>query len=283
MEKNVSIKDVYDLIQGLVKKNEEIVEQNNKIKEELKNEIKDLKKDICEEFLQIRDENAKLKKENENLKQRLLVNERKHKKYNLILYGMKEKDNELEDIQTVLELFNTKLNVVCSYTDLRDIYRIYTKNGKIKPILIEFVNYKLKKEIQANAKELKGSGIYISNDYTTEDYKKQKILRAHLKKARLNNKEATIKNNILIINNKKFTYEDLINKENTAEEGQKNQEEEFLEVVGSSRSSSVHSSLPMQDEEQEGNKSSCSQNPKKRKKKPYVYMTTGKRSNRVKK
>lgn len=212
-EDNVSIKDLYKLLLEVKNKNDKLQIQNNTTKEEIKQEIRSTKNDIFKELEKIKEENNEIKKENENLKNRVLNCERKLKKFNLIFYGLQEEEEELTIIQNFLDLINDKLNIDCNFSDIRDIYRIGLKEtgkDRPRPMVVEFVNYKLKIEILTNAKKLKGTGIFIANDYTSEDYEKHKILITHLKKARINNHHAVIKNNALIINGEKYIYEVLV-------------------------------------------------------------------------
>lgn len=213
-KENVSNIDLYNLLLEVKKKNEELQIQNNNTKEEIKQEIRSTKIEIFQELANLKQENNELKKENQILKYRLLNCERKLKKFNLIFYGLQEEEEELVGIQNILDLINQKLNIDCNFSDIRDIYRIGQKTAdKNRPTVVEFINYKLRTEILANSKKLKGTGIFITNDYTPEDYEKHKILIAHLKTARSNNHHAVIKNNVLIINGDKYTCEDLENNE----------------------------------------------------------------------
>lgn len=213
-KENVSNIDLYNLLLEVKKKNEELQIQNNNTKEEIKQEIRSTKIEIFQELANVKEENNELKKENQILKYRLLNCERKLKKFNLIFYGLQEEEEELVGIQNILDLINQKLNIDCNFSDIRDIYRIGQKTAdKNRPTVVEFINYKLRTDILANSKKLKGTGIFITNDYTPEDYEKHKILIAHLKTARSNNHHAVIKNNVLIINGDKYTCEDLENNE----------------------------------------------------------------------
>ncbi|KAG5868131.1 hypothetical protein JTB14_031439 [Gonioctena quinquepunctata] len=128
--------------------------------------------------------NSELKKSVEISKERVLINERKQKKYNLIVYGMQEEGDEVRDIENFI---NNRCGVEFKFHDLRDWYRIgesRQNTGRPRPIVVELIFYEQRESILEKASKLKGSGIYISKDYMREDYNSRKILFTHLKTAR---------------------------------------------------------------------------------------------------
>ena len=206
----VTNQDLYNLIQGLVAKSEQIQQQNENLKNELKQEIQSVKNDFSQQLTKITKESLSLREENTVLREKVTVLERKNKKYNLIVNGLEESESEVNDIQGFLDIINNKLQVDCRFADLRDIYRFGKKQAeKHRPLFVELISYKLKIEILNKAKELKGTRIFISHDYTPEDYEQQKVLRKNLAIAKANNCQAFIKKNTLFINGKPFTVDSL--------------------------------------------------------------------------
>ncbi|KAJ8945903.1 hypothetical protein NQ314_009012 [Rhamnusium bicolor] len=126
---------------------------------------------------------------------------------------------ENETYKDVLSLINNKFKIACTEKDIRDAYRIGKKDKEaIRPLVVELLSYNLKSQILCNAKDsLKNSGIYITQDHTQEDYQKRKFLYGQLKIAREKGCSAKIKNNILVVNDKNYKYEDLIKETNTEE------------------------------------------------------------------
>lgn len=207
----ITNKDLYKLLQSVLNKNIEIENEIKENRETFKQEIAELKKEHSQQFQDLRNENEILKQENEKLKDKINLVERKTKKYSLFVYGLKEEENNLEDIQQLLNLCVETLNLSCTFSDFRDIYRIgNSTEGKIRPLVAEVVSYQLKSEILKNCKVLKGSGIFITHEYTSTDYKNRKLLRKNLSLARSLNLNANIKNNILYVEEEKYTLEDLI-------------------------------------------------------------------------
>lgn len=198
---------------------------------ELKQEIRDLRSDINKELESLKLSNIKLEKENDVLKNKLLLLERKTRKYNLVIYGLEESEREVKE--DVLEVLSNIIQIQCTPSNFRDIYRIGKKvEGQIRPIVIEVLNYQLKLDILINARaksnELKRCKIFISQDYCPEDYQKRKFLAKHLKAAKEKQYKAFIKGDTLVVNGEQYSYETLKNK--TATEQNKHDESPTSEV-----------------------------------------------------
>ncbi|VEN35120.1 unnamed protein product, partial [Callosobruchus maculatus] len=126
------------------------------------------------------------------------------------VYGLEEKGDQADDIQSILKILNETLNITCNFGDFRDFYRIGIPTGEtVRPFVVETISYSLKTAIIANAKHLKGTGIFLTQDYTEADYNKRKILVTRLKEARKYKLNAKIKNNKLVINEVEYTIESL--------------------------------------------------------------------------
>lgn len=188
--------------------------------EQIKSEIRDLRNQLNKEIDTLKSQNTELEKQNQELKNKVSNIEKKLKKYNVIVYGVDGSENETSI--EVLKIINEKLHITCSINDFRDIYRIgQTIQGRIRPVVLEVLNYQLKLDILAKAKlnqnDLKKNKIYFAYDYTSEDYIKRKSLIGHLKAAREKNYKAFIRNNVLIVNGEEYTYEYLENNGQIAE------------------------------------------------------------------
>lgn len=189
--------------------NQQISAQVSEIKQELINyklEVKGELEVLKETIKHITEEYTELKKRAENI-------ERKLKKNNLIIYGLKE--NQQEDIlEKVGDLFRTKLSVEINTDVIRDSYRIGNfDDTKTRAILVEFLNNKTKSEVLLNAFRLKGSGIAISPDLTQTDYLRRKFLLSQVKIEKANGHTAKIKGKCLILDDVSYSYEDLIKKQ----------------------------------------------------------------------
>ncbi|CAH0562979.1 unnamed protein product [Brassicogethes aeneus] len=256
-DNEISNSDIFKLLQN-------VQNQNKSLKEELINEIRSIKSDISKEIENIKTENANLKSENLILKKRLLTTERTLKKYNLFIYGVKEEERK-PDEDIILSLVNNKLDIKCVSEEFRDIYRVGKKvTEKSRPIAIELTHYKLKLNILKAANKLKGTNIFVSQDYTQEDYQKNKLLYKYKKRALAENSEAYIKNNNLFINGEIVTYEELLEKENLSEELEESEAEEVEVSAGNSKivnsKNSKRKENPSIEEETDNKRKSLSSN-----------------------
>lgn len=159
----------------------------------------------------LQEHNNKIQK----LEQRCLYLERKLRKNNIVIFGLKIDGDDLvnQTITRINELFD--LHVTTS--DFNNIYKI--GKGTDRPIVVEFVSFLKKKEIFSKPEKLralKGTDISVSNDLCQEDRRDQKILRGHLKTAREKGQQARLVGNKLEVDKKLYAIRDL--KEDSASE-----------------------------------------------------------------
>nr|CAI5830427.1 unnamed protein product [Callosobruchus analis] len=201
---------LYELIKTVITQNKELREELKETKNQITTQITELKKEFTEQYQQLVQANEKLREDNDRLKEKINTIERRLKKFSFVVYGLEEEGNQTDDIQSILKILNETLNITCNFGDFRDFYRIGIRTGEsIRPVVVETVSYSLKTAIIANAKHLKGTGIFVTQDYTEADYNKRKILVTRLKEARKSKLNAKIKNNKLIINNVEYSIESL--------------------------------------------------------------------------
>lgn len=199
-KKNISNDDIYRALMNLTAQNTEI-----------KEDIKFLKKNFEKELLEIKVENEKLKEENNELKQKIRSIQRNMKKNSIIIHGYQESDNE-NTLNTVLMLVNEKLESELVVQEVNNAYRIGIKEtNKIRPIRLELNSYIKRSEIISHSRKLKGTGIYIRGDLTSDDLEELKLLKKHLAQAKKNNIPAKIQNFKLTVNGETYTYQDLKN------------------------------------------------------------------------
>nr|CAI5826531.1 unnamed protein product [Callosobruchus analis] len=191
-----------------------LIKDSNK---EIKANIEQINRNINELKTELGNVNAKYNKieeENKILKNRIQTLENKYKKYNIVIYGVSE--TEENPIAEALEFVNKELKVAVDQNSIRDAFRIGRKqeegSSKERPLLVECLHHSTKLDILVNAKKLpRGCGYFVADDYTAEEYQKRKVLYSHLKKARETHNSAYIKKNILYVNGSQYTYEDLVN------------------------------------------------------------------------
>lgn len=204
--------DIKELLKSLLASNNEIKEEIKQNRIALSTEIRELKEDLHTEIRELKGEIQVLEKEVSGLKERLRRVEGDAKKYKLMIYGLEEeeKGDLLQDIGNCIELFTQKLGLDCRFTDLRNVYRVGKPiDGHIRPVSIETSSIFLKNDILKHAKKLKGTSIFITPEYTKEDYEERKILRKYLKEAREKKQTAQIRNKKLLVEGREFSVEEL--------------------------------------------------------------------------
>lgn len=172
--------------------------------------MESLKLEIHSEIQILKEENEVLKKENSELKNRMNTLERQNKKYNIVVYGLCEEQNEQDDTQKFLDLAKHELEIDYSLTDFRSIRRIgkKTKNNN-RPLSVECMTQTQKKIFLDKSEKLKDKKIYISNELSQADYQQRKNLYINLKRAKDLGLDAKIKGNALFINSISYTLEQL--------------------------------------------------------------------------
>lgn len=195
----------------------EIKQSNEEIKgdiKEIKNELQKQSKKITELEKQV----DELSNNNRKLEKNLKVVNNKLRRKNIVVYGIPEDENPLPFF---IKIVKEKLEVLIEEQHVADHYRLGPKyEERNRPVLIEFLGINKKQEIFRNVRKFKGSGISITNEQTGEERKIHRTLYKHLKCAREKNQQAKIVKNRLIVNGVGFTYDQLIEKEetNTVEE-----------------------------------------------------------------
>jgi hypothetical protein len=151
-----------------------------------------MKKDLLEDLFELISD---LKNRINSLDEKIINNERDRRRKNLIIKGFLEteqNENELEE--RVLEFINSKLQVKVDNRDIDSIFRVGTNNlnnNKRRNIILKLTTEKVKNEIFKSKLKLKGSEIYIDNDYSKEVL--QKIYEKRQRK-KCQNKKSDIKN-----------------------------------------------------------------------------------------
>lgn len=170
----------------------------------------------------------KLEKTLINLENKYLSLERRIRKNNIIIFGLKiDKQNLIEETIAIL---NSLLGISLNKTEVINCYVIGKYESK-QGILLELSTYFKKLEIYQNVTKLKGKSITIVNDLCDEDQATNRILRKYLKIAKQNNKQARIRGNTLEIESKFYTVEELEKKgveETVSSENEDSEEDEEL-------------------------------------------------------
>lgn len=198
------------------------------LKDEIKDEIKLVKAtvDLIQDSIKnveskVQFLESKVEVNSENLKAQrneIEILQQQVKKLNVVIVGMtdflneteEELRNKLQDLfSNSLEINNRKIHVdVC--------YRMGRFSAiKQRNILVKFNTESDRKEVMEKRNLLKEKKlrIYINEDLTKSVLLKRKLLREECTKLRLQGKNASVKGNFLVIENKKYIMEEGIVKQ----------------------------------------------------------------------
>lgn len=173
------------------------------------NRINESQLQARKEIVLLKEENEKLKTENETKNDRIKRIEREMRAKNAVINGILEDNDEMDLNESIRQIIIDKLEIDCKKEDIESVRRIGIKGQYSRPIHVKFQNESVRNNIMKNKKKLKGSNIYIDEDYTQEIREERKILREVLKKEKQEGKNAYIKYNKLISNKEVYTIKDV--------------------------------------------------------------------------
>ena len=184
--------------------------------------------DIQREMTKLRKENEELREENRMMRDaangqlsRIEWLEREIRKRNVVMQGVEEEKNESEEqlMVKVKEVFNRMNLAALRETDITELRRIgKEREGFKRPVLMEVRTMNMKMEILRKKNKLRGTEIYINEDYPKEVQKQRRDLVKFMRTAREQGHEATLIYNKLRISGRIYTLEQLGEDEQTRKE-----------------------------------------------------------------
>lgn len=172
------ITDVEEVLMQSFKKETVIKELSKSIAEGLYKQFEKEFDGLKQEITDIKQEFEEFKKqaveEKANMEKKLNRLEQYSRGKNLTIFGIKEeKEENIEKV--ILEIFNSKLGTKLTEQDVDRCRRVGKHNrDKPRPVLVNFVNYRMKISIYQLKKKLKGTRIIIKEDLTRENVKTYK-------------------------------------------------------------------------------------------------------------
>ena len=200
-----------------------LVEMNSKF-DTIKTDMKDMKDSFAhiktevdgmkETVVKMKAENESLHKENKEMKTKLANLELKtdelecrSKRNNLLFYGFDRPDNETaKDCEETVQDFLTDRLEMSQSVEFDRVHRLNNKANS--PIIARCTYFKDKDKILKSRGKLRGSTIFIGEDFSVRVRDIRKKLTPHLKAARNNGKRATMIYDHLLIDGKKFGIDD---------------------------------------------------------------------------
>lgn len=211
-----------------------IIDEIHQTRVELKSAI-----DASEARIQLRIEESyerirKLEEENTYLKEKIEKLERQQNSTNIVIFGLNKERHEIS-FEYLRDELQSLLQIDLSINQIKNIHCLGSQ--KNCPVKVEFVSYLTKKNIFANCKKLKGTGISIAHDLTAQQRADLVVLKRHLQTHRLDkNKKSFIKGNKLIVDEIEYAVEQLLEIE---------QGEEFPDEVTKTNSTPATPTQPL--------------------------------------
>ena len=201
-EPELTLKDVMAVLTSVHSKVDELKTDMKEIKESydsMKSDVEDMKEAMAE----LATENTYLKTQLGDLARKTDDLECRSKRNNIILHGLPRSDDETpQDCEdTVRELLTDKLEMA------EDVQfdRVHRLSGKPNsPIVARCSFYKHREKILKERNKLKGSNIFIGEDFSLRVREIRKKLIPHLKTARNQGKRATMVYDHLLIDGRKL-------------------------------------------------------------------------------
>lgn len=164
----------------------------------------DLKLDcVMLEMKQVKEENKRLKEKVDDQGERIINLEREVRKRNLVMRGILDKEGEKEGetrdkVSAVMQKIGVNFDIK---EELDEVRRIGKYNPqKKRPVLIKLTREATRARILRNTKVLKGTEIWIDEDYPKEVQEERRRLIPHMKEARERGYRAQLRYNKLIVN-----------------------------------------------------------------------------------
>lgn len=167
---------------------------------------------VVDELKMIKHENARLKEKVKTQEERILQLEREVRKKNIVINGVEDVENEDESeredkVSTLINKIGVEINM---REDIDEIIRVgkYSREKK-RPILVKLNKERMRTKILQSTKNLKGTKIWINEDYPRDVRVERKMLVHQMKEARNKGCRAQIRYNKLIINDEVYTAGDI--------------------------------------------------------------------------
>ena len=157
-----------------------------------------------------RKENLLLKESIKEQDSRFELLEKEIRKNNIIIQGVVDENDEKEEnvtekVQNILTKMGVKVDVEMDASEIR---RIGTyKPNRNRPILVKLQKWKTKMEIYKLTKNLKGSDIWINDDFSKKVQAERKCLTPYLQQVRQQGSTAYLRYNKMIIDGKVYGKE----------------------------------------------------------------------------
>ena len=104
-----------------------------------------------------------------DISSRLNDSEDRARRSNLVFFGIADCECETwqQSEEKIIEVCSTRLNIGIGSTDIERAHRLGRYNvSRNRPIIVKLSHFKMKQQILSNTKQLKGSNLSVSEDYS---------------------------------------------------------------------------------------------------------------------
>ena len=149
-----------------------------------------------------------LKRQNEILAKHINDLDSYSRRSNLIFEGVPESKREnpwykIEDILT------TNLGIDTTYMQIERCHRLHSSQTSPKPIIIRFNWFANRQEVWENRRKLKGTSIFIKEDFPPDIQRARQSMNATLSLAKTADKRATLKTDKLIFKGEAYSADNI--------------------------------------------------------------------------
>lgn len=204
-----TLEDVYKLMQESKEKMEssfkEVNEKIDSIEKGLKDRIENQEKKITK----LEEENVRLKESIKTLEEKQDDLENRSRRNNLIFYGIEDRQaNEswAESSTKIISIIRDVMKIEdISCRDIERAHRLGSRAGQ-RPIIVKFAHFGVRERVISARVSLKGSNIFIGEDYSRRVREEREVLISEMKAARERGCTATVTFNKLKVDGKIFKY-----------------------------------------------------------------------------
>lgn len=162
----------------------------------------------------MKEENFNLKKQVKELENKVDYLENQSRRNNLVIYGLQEDNAESwQDTENKARAFVSDFfKITLEERDVERAHRLDAKRDGATsnlPVILKFINHKIKEKIIKNCKKLKGTRFSIADDFSAKVRDECRQLKPFSEQAKKDGHNATLRFNKIVINNKSMSIHEI--------------------------------------------------------------------------
>ncbi|CAG4973358.1 unnamed protein product [Parnassius apollo] len=162
---------------------------------------------INEKFQELSNKYDNLQTQVLDQEKRIFALEKANKQRNLVFFGVEEGELTYFELQEkIIHIIKNQMKIDIQDFELESVRRLGKRGINIRPVAVAITTLGKKIKILQNKKQLKGSNIYVTEEYTERVLKIRKTLKAQLQQEIEKGNVAYIKYDKLIIKERKDVH-----------------------------------------------------------------------------